>query len=61
MLIYMWSKPLRNNVFNNDFRLLSIYGGTEWTLSSTDDTIKFLKASESDRILGFSRSFVWFG
>ena len=36
--------------FNNDFRLLSIYGGLEWTLSSAAGTIKFWKASESDRI-----------
>ena len=36
--------------FNNDFRLLSIYGGPELTLSSAAGTIKFWKATESDRI-----------
>ena len=36
--------------FNNDFRLSSIYGGPEWTLSSAAGTIKFWKASESDRV-----------
>ena len=38
--------------FNNDFWLLSIYGGPEWTLSGAAGTIKFWKASESDRIFG---------
>ena len=38
------------NVFSNEFRLLSIYGGLEWTLSSAAGTIKFWKASETDRI-----------
>ena len=36
--------------FDNDFRLLSIYGGPEWTLSSAAGTIKFGKAGENDRI-----------
>ena len=48
-------------ILNNYFRLLSVYGGPEWTLSSAADTIKFWKASESDTILVVSRSYVWFG
>ena len=30
--------------------VFSVYGGTEWTLSSAAGTIKFWKVSESDRI-----------
>ena len=43
--------------FNNNFRLLSIYGGPEWTLSSAAGTTKFWKASESGWI--FSGFQIW--
>ena len=50
---------------NNDFLILSIYGGPEWTLSSAAIPwqYKILKASERDRIFStvVSKCYVWFG
>ena len=47
--------------FNNDFRLLSIYGGPEWTLSTAAGTIKFGKQVKATEFLVVSRSYVWSG